>query len=1071
MHASRFIAIETANRLRFVSEDQSRTPLSPFQRRAVLDMLRGPFKKHESGKHEGRTRHDHSNADIRALLKMPKLRKDQWPKLSTETEDEKSFPGDWFHREVVLGVFGMERWHTLATTPAGHEAVKYAEAINRAILRFDPDEPTASAKLENWLACKCACTNDEASRVVEVWKRRAPVQSRLNRSRRAIRNLLTIMDVDPSNGRASPSEVEARREIALSTVFVDATNGKPLDSLTRQRYLRSTRGLNREAIRYSKKHGGKLPPPQMLMNPVVRKSIHEAKAHLEAIRARYGTPHAVVVELFRDAKMGKKELDRHNKEQARRASVRLGVFRAFGPEHGQLADYDDNILRALLAVQQKCRCALCGKTMVPGQEECAAGGITLLTAFNGTGCELAHIFPISRGGPKGTRNMVLAHTDCNQHMGAKCPREWWGEEQYKENVKTWLGRMYNDPPEWPMESDKSDKEFRAWWPVFFSARDNRQKLAMFGKTAKDFKEFSEQQRNDTRAATRSVMRFIADGLYGGEGLPEDSPGTGTEVAAQKRKVFARDGLIGKRLKEEWGLVFEVHGGRVRTGAPTAEQREAAEKDRRDHRHHAVDAVVLALASDKVIAQWHKREREALSQPGGTAAAKAYRRDNPIYPPGNWGGKGATFEQAVRALRAEVQRAVYGGGTGDRPVVHRPEGTRIRGGFHEDSLMSPAAGRESPRFVGDPAEAFVDSIRVAELKAEHLRLPTTSTPESVLERLIVMHKREGKTDRDAKAAANVQLAAMNGNFGLWAEMDPSPGKGGLVVSLRERKRLRKMIESFEFERRKQGGGPDEKELYRITIEDFTKRHAAEMAAASAFRDSNGVPILKVKRLRVCKRPVFDGPQPKLGMSNADLRRLRAFVGGAIHHAAFYLDAKGKTASVGVPMDEAAKRNTARLNALTAAGVPSAYHLRRAPRVERREHRDTLRRINVSHPIVDARDDPKRGKFLMSLAMGETLWMRPPGDPSAGYFVVVKIDVNKSGSAKVVLVPHWDARPSKERRSLVGKEVEFSRRRDVELPPSKLKEFAAPGHDFPIKVRTRLYSANPASLLLGADARSG
>jgi len=1077
MYASRYLVVETVNRLRLVEEDGSSTPLKGDQRQAVLLLLCGPFKVHKSGQHKGKVCREFSNADIRGVLQLPKFRKEQWPKLSSEVEDEKKFPGDWFHREIVLGAFGECRWEELGE--------RRREKVNRAILRFDPDEPSSSPKFKAHLAKACGCTPEEIAKLTAAWEKRSSVQSRLRRSRRAIRNLLKVMDVDPPDGKSAPSEIEARRSIARSLDFTDATDGRNLDDRTKERYLKSSRGLNAAARQYQKKHNGRLPPPQMMMNPVVRKSLHEVKSHLEAIRARFGKPDAIVIELFRDAKMGKKELDRHNAQQARRATVRLGILRAYGPAHAELAAYEDNILRVLLALQQRCLCPLCGQTMTPGDNDCR-DGITLRTAFEGTGCQLSHIFPIARGGPKGPRNMVLAHTQCNQSMDARYPREWWGEDHYKTIAKTWLSRIYNAEPVTSTDRDKTDKTFGAWWPTYFTKRDNRQKLAMFGKTPDDFKGFTEQQRNDTRAATRGVMRFIADGLYAGKGLPEDAPGLAQTGQTERRLIFARDGWIGNRLKEEWGLVFNVHGGQAHAVERSPAQRKAAEKDRKDHRHHAVDAIVLALASDSVIAQWHTRERDAQSQPGGAAAAKNFRRNNPIFPPGPWGGKGASFKQAVDALRAEVQRAVYGEGTGDRPVVHRPEGTRIRGGFHEDSLMSPAAGRESPRYMGDPDEVFVDSIRVADLKPEHLRLPTPSTPDSVRERLTAMYERSGLTTKAAKAEAKRQLAAMNGDFGQWAEMDPAPGKGGLVVSVRERTRLRKMIESFNFVRTKKGGSR-ESETYKVKIRNkktkdtgeefdsdtaeqeesdvdssdsslpsFTNRHAAEMAAAGGFKDSKGRPILKVKRLRICKRPVFVGRQREPGMSQDELRQLRAFVGGAIHHAAYYVDNKGKTSAVGVTLDCAVKRNAERIAALKEAGVPSADHLRRMARHERRAFREKLRSINAAHPIVDGRDDPKRGRFLMSLAIGETVWMRPSKDEAPGYFVVLKIDVVKSGSATAVLAAHWDARPSGERRSLMGKGVKFSGRDKVEMPPTDLRRFAPPGHDWPVKVRPRLYA---------------
>jgi hypothetical protein len=146
-----------------------------------------------------------------------------------------------------------------------------------------------------------------------------------------------------------------------------------------------------------------------------------------------------------------------------------------------------------------------------------------------------------------------------------------------------------------------------------------------------------------------------------------------------------------------------------------------------------------------------------------------------------------------------------------------------------------------------------------------------------------------------------------------------------------------------------------------------------------------------------------------------------------------------------MYDAAKRNTVRLRALTDASVPKVHQMRRLKKTDparycqmRERYRPTISAINRDHPIVNRADrDGKR--FVMSLAIGETVCMRHKHTTKPGYFVVFQVD-----KEKIWFKAHWDA------RRVDSKGVE-NPRQEIDLSPSQLKGLGTETDKPPCKVR--------------------
>jgi hypothetical protein len=187
---------------------------------------------------------------------------------------------------------------------------------------------------------------------------------------------------------------------------------------------------------------------------------------------------------------------------------------------------------------------------------------------------------------------------------------------------------------------------------------------------------------------------------------------------------------------------------------------------------------------------------------------------------------------------------------------------------------------------------------------------------------------------------------------------------------------------------------------------------------------------------------------------DLNSLRFYDSQNNHHIEIRVTANKKGEEVWsgriITGYEAGQQKLARLRALRDAGIPNARALRKLPKREREKNRNTLREIENTYPIVDRADKLNQGRFIMSLAEGETLFMRHKHTDEVSYFVVAKLVKPQ----RIVVVPHWDARPATERKDFEGKKVQDSKRDQFDLTPSDLKSLAPPGYPHVVKVHVTM-----------------
>jgi CRISPR-associated endonuclease Csn1 len=1052
MYASRYLVVETVNNLKVIERGKEARPLTCEERERIKAYLSGPLgadrgrkKLGDSASPAQRPKRTVSVADLRNLLGSTK---DGWGRASRtarfrfniESDEDRTINTDWFSRDIIheaitpvdrcepRGCAACQAWLSLP--------LRIRDGLNRAILKYDPDQEDDARKLHAGATSWAALTNSQAEALVRAWRSRPrPDAKRLSMSRRAVRNLLTVMDrAEPWPDPNRPgqhrwlTQIEARKLLAGDADFADATTGRPLDDATRRRYATGAKGATARDRYYMGKHVlmkdgkpvidaqtgeplGEPPPAPLLTNPVVRKAIHEVRRHLVEYMMTFGRrPDEVYVELAREARMGKQAADKLLFRNRLRNRIRKSIVQELDLESLSSTQQRAAIDRVVLCVQQGCRCPLCGEA-----------GLTPRQAARGENCELAHIVPRGGGGHNGFSNIVLAHTKCNRDMDRRTPRQFWSEGTGFDQGMVWVEGIYGEVSR-PKGSEIRSASGDALWAAYFTKRDDNAKLEQFKKNIADIQGMTERQEAATKYATRQVMAYIADALYDGKGLPERSLPAGGEDA--RRRIFATDGLWTSRVRREWELFFDPHGVRSHS-LQRDEGRLRKEKDRGDHRHHVIDAVTIALCTRQVQRAWEDREKRADSEKVNTAdhaALEEYRRRYPIAPPEPF--------KSTDELRAAVKQAVFEDGNGPRPVCHRPVKRKLVGALHEATLLGPVVNG-----AGELTDRYTARKSVFQLEPKHLRLPRPETEAEAIARLTVERRR---SEKSAKQTARKWASEFVRSPAYRAAMvEPAPEKSGIVRDLSLRRRLRDCIEGA-------GLDPDR----------FSKAQLKKLVDDGGMRQRSGVAIRSAVLLRTMKDPVVIRrryPDYRTGrmLVEESLESRRAYQGGNNHHIEIRVDERGHWKGEIVTAFEAAQRKLARLRSLREAGIPPPRKFRALPRQERRRLAPVLSSIEASNPVVDRGDsDSKGGRFVMSLCEGEMLWMLHKETGEFGYFVVAKLERPQNC---LVLVPHWDARAATPRKDADGNPVEGSKREQFTISASDLKMLAPPGRDHAEKVR--------------------
>lgn len=278
-------------------------------------------------------------------------------------------------------------------------------------------------------------------------------------------------------------------------------------------------------------------------NPVVKRALVELRKVVNAVIREYGKPDEVHVELARTVQVGaerRKEMSRRMREREAKRNHAAEEIR----KHG-FAARREGVLRYLLWSEQGAQCVYCGQP------------ISLAQLFGGE-VDLDHILPYSRCLDDSQMNKVVAHVHCNHDKGQRTPYEWLAGAR---------------PADYDRMVQQAASLMRAGSMPYAKYR-------RFVQKSLELDQFIARQLTDTGYIAKATVEYLQ--------LLFDKPS----------RVLGLKGQLTAELRWQWGLdtiLSEL------PDSPAWEQDQSnavpsGQKNRADHRHHAIDALVVALTN-------------------------------------------------------------------------------------------------------------------------------------------------------------------------------------------------------------------------------------------------------------------------------------------------------------------------------------------------------------------------------------------------------------------------------------------------------------------------------------------
>lgn len=390
---------------------------------------------------------------------------------------------------------------------------------------------------------------------------------------------------------------------AIWKILPDIKEGQPLQSAIKKNYPEHFEAS--ESLNY-------LPLVEKyaadLRNPIVQKCLTELRQIINGIIRKYGKPDVIRVELARDIKHSNKEkqrmIEKNRKNEKERETARQKLWEELNIKNPSKED----VLRVQLAEECNWRCPYTGRQISPSNL------IGRESQF-----DIEHIIPFSRSLDNSFVNKTLCYHDENVHIKRNLtPYEVYSSSNGK--YQAILERV---------------KHFRS--------RLGKEKLRRFMLTTEEvecfYSDFSSRQLNDTRYATKATIQYLAL-LYGG-----------TIDGKGGQRIQGLSGGITYYMRCIFGLNGILNSDGV--------------KSRDDHRHHAVDAIAIAMTHPGAVHLLTRKARQ-LEQQGGF---RSFKVTKPIQPD-TW----PSFQQDVEKNVKNI-------------LVSHHINKKVRGQLHEETLYS------------------------------------------------------------------------------------------------------------------------------------------------------------------------------------------------------------------------------------------------------------------------------------------------------------------------------------------------------------------------------------------------
>lgn len=353
-----------------------------------------------------------------------------------------------------------------------------------------------------------------------------------------------------------------------------------------------------------------------LANPVVKRALAEYRKVLNALLKQYGRPHKIHIEYAREAKLNATERQKYEKEQRDNYAANQAARKQC--ESLGLEPSSTNLLKLKLWKEQGEFCAYSGEKITPTHLK------------DPTALQIDHIYPYSRSFDDSYMNKVLVFTKANQEKGDKTPFEAFGADSAKwgkiVGLITFAKKLPKSKARRILNANFVDKEAG----------------------------FKLRNLNDTSYIARLVADYTQAYL---EFLPLDESEDTTLGRGQqgsKRHIVVVNGALTATMRHYLGF---------------------ASKDRNNHLHHGLDAVIIGFMNDRVIKAFSEfkktQETSRAAYYAHTLSKKEYKKKRAFINLPN----GENFRASV----LEKLESIF---------VSKPPRLRARGALHEATFYSP-----------------------------------------------------------------------------------------------------------------------------------------------------------------------------------------------------------------------------------------------------------------------------------------------------------------------------------------------------------------------------------------------
>ena len=392
-----------------------------------------------------------------------------------------------------------------------------------------------------------------------------------------------------------------------------------------------------EAAKQTQK-GSTLPPlkdyEKDLANPVVARALSEYRKILNALFEKHGKVHKIHLEFTREAGVSSKERGELIAEQNKR-------FKANEEARKRCAEYGlnpsgKNILKLKLWQEQGGQCVYSGKN------------ITREHLCDESALEIDHIYPYSRSFDDSQNNKVLVFKSANQNKRNQTPYEAFGGDSEKwGKIMSSIAKLPK-----PKRNRITNKNFE------------KKESGFIARNIVDTSYIATL----TASYTDAFIEFLP--------LAESENTTrGRGEKGSKKHISVVSGSLTATMRHYWGLDSLLNG-------------ESEVKDRSNHLHHALDAIIIAYTNDQIIGDFSNfkktQEQNTARLIAKEISSAEYKTSRRFFAPANFANN--------EAFRQNIKGKIFGelGENGELSggiFVSKPPRKRARGALHKETFNS------------------------------------------------------------------------------------------------------------------------------------------------------------------------------------------------------------------------------------------------------------------------------------------------------------------------------------------------------------------------------------------------